>query len=87
MEGSDNFSEVMLDVVEVQEEAVGIEGVAGEGDGDVPVMAMERLAHAADEDGVRGGKHGLQLKGEHAGGGYGGVGGGGAETWDLGREM
>ncbi len=47
VEGGDDLVEVGFEFVEVEEEAVGVEGWAFNGDGDAPVVAVEGFAGAA----------------------------------------
>src|SRR5690606_13389574 len=68
-----DLDEAGVDGVEVNEQAVGVEGGALDGCGDVPVVPVEGLADAGDGDSVGGGELGLNGDGEHgpsiAGGG------------------
>ena len=66
LEGAGDLGEEGLDPVEVDEEAVGVEGVAGKGDGDVPVVAVVWLALTGDEEGVCRGEGGFDGEGEHS---------------------
>ena len=53
-ERAEDVGEGVVEGVEIQEQAVGIQGWAAEGDGEVEVVAVDRFGYAADEEGVCG---------------------------------
>lgn len=65
VEGRDNLREDALEGVKVAEEAVLVEVFAGDGGGDPPVVPMDGLAHAAQQDGVGGAELGFDFDFEH----------------------
>lgn len=54
IEGPENVGQGMIEGVEIQEQAVGIQGWAAKRDREVKVVAVDRLEYAADEEGVCG---------------------------------
>lgn len=66
-ERGDDAGEVLLSGVEIPEELIGVEDGAFDGEGDVPIVAVEWLALAIDDERMCRGEHGSDADGEHGG--------------------
>lgn len=65
VEARDAIVERVLDGVEIDEEVVVVEGLAGDADGGEPVMAVRGFGDAIDSDSVGGGESGVDGEFEH----------------------
>jgi len=63
--GGDDLIERGLQGVKVAQQAVGIQGLAGDNDGDAPVVAVERLAPPGQHERMSRGEHALHAQLEH----------------------